>query len=276
MTVTVTVDAPDHASHGHVDTVHLSPMRAHIGLVWAMSKKNFQVRYKRAVLGVLWAVVQPSFQAAFLTFIFLYVFHYGRTIPHYPLYVLSGMLPWAFFTQGVAVATGAVVENAALVRKVAVPRVIFPISAVGGVALAFLASVAILVVAAFLSGTVSTALLLLPLAIVIETFVIVALGVLACAFHVAFRDVKYIVESALLIGLYATPVLYDLHRMPHLAQQVIRTNPMTGAMSLYRAAVLGQPLDRPAVILGVIVSGVLLAVALAVFAHRSDEFPDLV
>ena len=255
---------------------HASALRSHLGLTWVLARKNFQVRYKRAVLGVVWAVVQPSFQAAFLSVIFLYVFRYGRGIEHYPLYVLSGILPWAFFTQGVSAATGSVVENASLVRKVSLPRVIFPIAAVGGVGLAFLASLGVLVVAAVAVGSVGLSLLWLPVAVVLQVAAVAAVGTFACAFHVAFRDVKYVVESALMVGLYATPVLYDLGRAPDAVQNLLRLNPMTGIVMLYRAAILEREIDFAAVGLSAVVTVVLLAVAVTTFVRRSDEFPDLV
>lgn len=266
---TITIDRVD-------DLDHVSPIRSALGLTWVLSKKNFQVRYKRAALGVLWAIVQPSFQAVFLSFVFLSVFHYGKGIHDYPLYVLSGMLPWAFFASGVIAATTAIVENASLVKKVALPRVIFPVSAVGGVALAFIASLGVLIGAAFFGGDAGWNLLLLPVAVVLEVLIVAAIGTLACAFHVAFRDVRYIVESSLLVGLYATPVLYELSKAPPRAQVFLRINPMSGVMTLYRTALLGRPLDLAAVVIGSIVTVVVLAAALVFFAQRSDEFPDLV
>ena len=267
----VLVEDPD-----QLDDDHVSPLRSALGLTWVMSVKNFQVRYKRAALGVLWAVVQPSFQAVFLSFVFLSVFHYGKGIHDYPLYVLSGMLPWAFFASGVIAATTVIVDNASLIKKVAVPRVIFPISAVGGVALAFVASLGVLVGAAFFLGEAGWNLLLLPVAVVLEVLIVIALGTLACSFHVAYRDVRYIVESSLLVGLYATPVLYELSKAPPRAQAFLRINPMSGVMTLYRTALLGRPLDLASVVIGAAVTAVLLALALASFARRSDEFPDLV
>ena len=255
---------------------HLSHRRMQHGLVWVLSRKNFQVRYKRAVLGVLWAVVQPSFQAAFLSFIFLKVFRYGRSIEDYPVFVLSGMLPWAFFTQGVMAATGSVVENASLVRKVSLSRVIFPLSAAGGVAIAFTASLVILVIGSIVSGNLGFHLLLLIPAALLETVVIVAVGILACAFHVAFRDVRYLMESAMMIGLYATPILYTVSQIPEGLRPFFRLNPMTGVMSLYRSAVLGYPLDVASVVSGAAIAAVVLALALVLFARRSEEFPDLV
>lgn len=257
-------------------TAHLSHRRMQLGLVWVLSKKNFQVRYKRAVLGVLWAVVQPSFQAAFLSFIFLKVFRYGTGIPHYPLYVLSGILPWAFFTQGVLAATSAVVENASLVRKVALSRVIFPIAAAGGVGLAFVASLLILVVGSIVSGSAGFRLALLVPAVGLEVLIIVGIGVLACAFHVAYRDVRYVAESAMIIGLYATPILYELSRLPEKVRPFFRLNAMTGAMTLYRGAVLDRPVDWASVGIGFVVAAVIFGLGLLAFARRSDEFPDLV
>jgi ABC-type polysaccharide/polyol phosphate export permease len=252
-----------------------SRARKTAGLAWVLSRKNFKVRYKRATLGVIWAVVQPAFQAAFLSFIFLKVFKI-QGIPDYPLFVLSGMLPWAYFTSGVIAATTAVVDNAPLVRKVAVAKAVFPLSAVGGVAIAFAVSVPVLLVLSASTGHIGFAILLLVPAFLLETAVTAALGVLACSFHVAFRDVRYAVESLLLVGLYASPVLYDIGRVPAKVRPFFRLNPMAGVMSLYRCAVLGNTLDVAAVVTAVIVMVALTGLAVLFFARRSDEFPDIV
>ena len=79
-------------------------LRRVAGLTAVLARKNFRIRYKRAVLGVFWAVLQPAFQALVLAYVFLRVFHV-HSVPHYPIYVLSGILPWAFFSGSMTSAT---------------------------------------------------------------------------------------------------------------------------------------------------------------------------
>ena len=251
-----------------------SHLRNAVGLIAALSRKNFQIRFKRASLGVLWAVIQPAFQAAFLSFVLLKVFRISR-VEHYPLYVLSGILPWAFFSQSIIAATTSVVDNAALVRKVSVPRIIFPLAAIGGTAMAFSAALLVLVIATTASGLLSPRILLLPAAVLLELLFLSGVALVTSAFNVAFRDVKYLVESSLLVGLYATPILYDLEPVSSGFRNLIRLNPMTGVLTITRAAVLGRPIDGPAVATALLISVLLVGIGAFVFHRRSDDFADL-
>ncbi len=247
----------------------------YLGLVWSMSRKNFQVRYKRAALGVLWAVLQPAFQAAVLSFVFIKILHVDQ-VPKYPLYVLSGILPWSFFAQSVIAATTAVVDNAALVKKVALPLSVFPVSAAGGTSIAFSASLSVLVVATAFFGSFGPNVLLLVPALAIELLVIIGVALIAGSFHVAFRDVRYLVESMMVVGVYASPILYDLARVPDRYRPFIRLNPITGVLSLTRAAVLDRPIDMAAVWTACGVAALLVAVGAWLFGRRAGEFADLV
>lgn len=244
-------------------------------LTAVLARKNFRIRYKRAVLGVFWAVLQPAFQAVVLSYVFLRVFHV-HSVPHYPIYVLSGILPWAFFTGSLTSATVSVVDNGSLVKKVAMPLVVLPLSAIGGTGLAFAAALPVLLVGSVISGTLGVSMLLLPLAIVLEVATIVGFAVLLSSFYPAYRDVRYLVESLLLLGLYVTPILYDRARLHGALAHALLANPMTGVMETYRAAVLGRPLHWDAIGCTVGIDLLVLALAVVVFRRRRDEFPDLV
>ena len=246
------------------------------GLTWVLSRKNFQIRYKRAVLGIVWAVLQPAFQAAVLTVVFVEFFDASQGIEHFPLYVLSGLLPWAFFAQSLSAGTTSVVDNGPLVKKVALPLLVFPLSSIGGTALAFAAALPVLLVAGLVVGSLGPELLLLPVAVLLQLLVATGVATLTASLYPAFRDVRYLVESALVVGLYLTPVIYDPARAGSTVEALLRLNPLTGVLSLYRAAFLDRPVDLAAV--GVTVGGglLLLGLGLLVFRRRSDEFPDLV
>lgn len=251
-----------------------SPIGKFAGLLWVLSKKNFQVRYRRAVLGVGWAMGQPALQAAVLAFVFTRVIDF-EPVPDYLLYMLSGVMPWAFFSQGLSVATTSIVENGSLVKKVAVPQVLFPASAVGGSAIAFSGPLVILLVAAVVTGHAGPNLLLLIPAVVLHLLLVVVAGLITATYFVAFRDVKYLVESGMLIAFYATPVVYALENLSGWMRDAIRFNPMTGVLSLYRAAVLERPIDAMSVGAAVGVIGVLALIGMLAFRSRSAEFADL-
>jgi ABC-2 type transport system permease protein len=245
-------------------------------LTWTLSRKNFQVRYKRAVLGVVWAVLQPAFQAAVLSLVFIRVFKAGTGVDHFPVFVLSGLLPWAFFSQSMSVATVSIVDNGSLVKKVPIPLMVFPLSAIGGTAMAFAAALPVLLVAGVVVGTVGWQLLLLPLAVLLQLLAVVGIATLCASFYPAFRDIRYLVESALLVGLYLTPVLYPPEQLPPVLRDILRFNPLTGVLSLYRAVFLSREVEWSSVGASVLVGVVMLAIGTRVFARRSDEFPDLV
>lgn len=251
-------------------------VREFASLTWTLSRKNFQVRYKRAALGVVWAVVQPAFQAVVLSFVFIKVFKAGNGIEHFPLFVLTGLLPWTFFAQSLSIGTVSIVENGPLIKKVAVPLVIFPLSAIGGSAMAFAMALPVLVVGGLSVGGLGWHVLLLPAAVLLHLLSVVGLATLTSSLYPAFRDVRYLVESSLIVGLYLTPVLYPPDRLPDIARQILRFNPLTGVLNLYRASLLSRPVDLASIGASVLVSGVLLVAGLAVFRRRSDEFADLV
>lgn len=264
-TVTITGD----------DRSRSEALREHALLTWTLSRKNFEVRYKRALFGVLWAVLQPAFQATVLTLVFLKVFHAG-TVEHFPVFVLAGLLPWTFFAQSLSAGTVSILDNGSLVKKVAMPLQVFPLSAIGGNAIAFASALPILLCAGLVAGSVGWRLLLLPLALALQLLAVAGLAVLTSSLYPAFRDVRYLVESALLVGLYLTPVLYPPSALPDAARQVLRFNPMTGVLALYRAAFLSRDVDWLSVGASLLVGVLLLALGLAVFRTRSDEFADLV
>jgi ABC-type polysaccharide/polyol phosphate export permease len=246
-----------------------------LGLTWALSRKNFQVRYKRASLGVAWAVLQPAIQAAVMSFVFIRVFKV-HGIEDYPVYILSGVLPWAFLSQGTGAGSTAVVDNGALVRKVALRIEVFPISAVGGVTMAFASALVVLVAASVITGHLSFSLLLLVPALLLEFAAVCAVALLVSAFHVAYRDVRYVLESLLIVGFYASPVIYDRSRVPPRLVELQKWNPMVGLLSLYRAAVLERAVEWDAVLIATVAITIALVVSLLVFRRRSPEFADLV
>ena len=156
------------------------------------------------------------------------------------------------------------------------PVLVFPLSQVLAVLLVFAMQTVVLLGAAALAGTLGPGLLLLPLALLLVGAIATGVGVLGCSYHVAVRDVKFVIESGLLMAFYATPILYDPSRLPPGLRTFLAFNPMYGVVSLVRTSLMGRPLDLAALAVSLAAAAVLLVVALAVFRRRSADFADLV
>lgn len=257
-----------------VDESYRPGFRHWAGITGMLALRTFRVRYLRSRLGVGWALVQPVVQAAVLSFVFLKVFKV-ENVDHYPLYVLSGVMTWQAVSGSILGATTAAVENGALLRKIAMPAVIFPLAQVASVQIVFAMQLGALTLLAAVSGAAGKGLLLLPALALAVPFVTLGVGLLACAFNVALRDVRFFVESGLLVLFYASPVLYDPSRVPRALAPWLELNPVYGVLALARTALLGQPFQARALVSSALVSGVLLIVAWWAFRVRSRDFADL-
>jgi ABC-type polysaccharide/polyol phosphate export permease len=148
--------------------------------------------------------------------------------------------------------------------------------AVAGFGLGVGAGVAtVLVGAAVAAGTAGLRLLLLPLVPLLVAVVALGLSLLTCALQVAYRDVKFVVESGLLVAFYASPVLYAPSALTPRLARLLELNPMYGVLALARTALLGQPYPGRALLVGAVESALLLAVGAVVFRRRSRDFADL-
>lgn len=245
-----------------------------VAITAMLAVRTFRLRYLRSRLGIGWAFIQPLAQALVLAFIFTRIFEVTR-VPHYPLYVLSGIMTWQAFASCVNQATTSAVDNASLLRKVDMPALVFPLAQIGSVLMVFSLQVLVLLVAAAFTGTLDAGVLLILPAGLLLALIAIGLGTLTCSLHVALRDTKFLVESGLLMAFYATPILYDPQLVPERLREVLELNPVYGVLALMRSALLDRPLELRPVLVAVAVATLLLVVGLASFSRRSRDFADL-
>jgi ABC-type polysaccharide/polyol phosphate export permease len=243
-------------------------------ITWLLAKRTFRLRYLGSRLGLGWAFVQPLVQAVVLTFLFTKVFKVHRA-PHYPLYVLIGIMTWQAFQGGVNGATTSAVDNASLLRKIPMPAIVFPLSQVLSVLMVFPLQTVILLAGALAYGTLGWQVLLLPVVPLLVGLLGTGIGCFTCAFHPAIRDVKFVVESGLLMVFYATPILYDPSSLPPSLRGFLAINPMFGVVSLARTALMQQTFDRNATGISLLAGAVFVAIGLVVFHRRSSTFADV-
>ncbi|MBA2283594.1 MAG: ABC transporter permease [Actinomycetota bacterium] len=243
---------------------------AHREVFAMLAQKDFQTRYKRASLGVLWAVAVPVLQGVVLAVVFSKIVRFGGA-EGFGAYVFGGVLAFSYFSGTMAAGVTSIVDGAGLTDKVWFPRVLLVL--VPGVAnlVGLCVSMVVLIVALpFLGVTIGPRIMLLVPATALLVGFTIALSMVVSALHVYFRDVKFLVQAALLMWLYVTPILYPKELLGGLAPW-IDLNPLTGIVTLIHMATLGgdEAWVRPVVVS--IVATVALALAGVEGQRRHDR-----
>lgn len=188
---------------------------------------DFKVRYQSSILGYIWSVLRPLLLFVILYVVFTYIFKVGKGVPHYPVYLLLGIVMWNFFTESTIIGMSAVVGKGDLIRKIAIPRYLTVLSSSASALINLGINLLVVLIFAIVNGVEFTWYsLLLPL-ILVELFVFsTSLAFFLSAVYVKFRDIMYIWEVGLQAAFYATPILYPLTAVPEQYRQYLLLNPM--------------------------------------------------
>jgi lipopolysaccharide transport system permease protein len=238
--------------------------------------RDLRHKYKGSSLGFAWSLIHPLLMAAVYTLAFRFVVKVP--IEHFPVFLLSGLLPWMFFTTALGSATGSVVENSALVRKVAFPRIILPLAAVGSQLVQFLLMyVAIVPLLALFEVGVSPALLgLIPL-IALQVLFTAGLSLATATAYVYARDTRHLLDVALQVWFWITPIVYSAALVPAAFAAPIRWNPMTAFITAYQGIIVNRALPT-LVAFAVMVACATGAAAVGwvVFSRYQRRFAELI
>jgi ABC-2 type transport system permease protein len=171
-------------------------------------RKEVKVKYKSSVLGLAWSMLNPILYLAVFSLVFTIVLQ--NRLPHFPVYLLSGLLAWNFFSSALGLGARSVVDNGNLVTKVYFPREILPLASLGAAAVDFLTQGLVLLLFMLISryGVFGTNLLLLPLAMVALVLFSAAAGMFVAALNVRYRDTQHLLGVVLLTWFWVTPVVY--------------------------------------------------------------------
>lgn len=202
-------------------------------------RKEVQIRYRGSVLGWLWSYVKPLVQfAVFYLAIGVFLGMNGR-VEYFPLYLLSGITIVTFFNEAFANGTRSLIDNAALIKKIYLPREMFPVASMLIAAVNILPQIVVLVVIALFFGWAPSLLNIaaLLLALMIIASLATGLGLLFGAVNVTFRDAQSFVEIITMCAVWASPVMYEwtmvASKVPEWLFVLYRANPLTAAVELF-------------------------------------------
>lgn len=214
--------------------------RQNRALLAELVRTDFKLRYQGSVLGYAWSLLRPLFMFVILYVVFVQVLKSGGGIPHFPVYLLLGILIWNFFVEITAQSLGSIVARGDLIRKIRIPRwmIIFSTS-VGALINLSLTLIVFAVFMVFNKVDLMDTILWLPLILAEVYLLALGFSLFLSAAFVKYRDVTYIWEVVMQAGFYVTPILYAMSFIPNLtAQKIMLLNPMAQAIQDARYATI--------------------------------------
>jgi len=251
-----------------------SVVRHFLELLWEITKKELQVRYKHIVFGFLWLIANPLMQMLVIGFVFpLFI---KEPVKHYYYYLFAGLLAWNFFSLSLSKATQSIVFERSLIKKAVFPRMVIPISIVLSNLINFvIAFILFLIPVSFLQTLSVASAFYFLLGLTLLIIFTVGVTLLASSLNVKFRDINFFVQAILIVWFYATPVMYSLSQLPERFYWIWHLNPLTSIFQLIQAALVGSVPPEPSMMLAnfttIIIVGILGVVT---FLKESKDFDD--
>ena len=216
-------------------------------LVWRLSRNDFKKRYAGSYLGTIWAMVPPIVTVAMYWVVFDRIFGSGPQVTYtggevpYVLFLTAGLVPWFFFSDAVMGGMTSLMEYNYLVKKVVFKVSILPIIKVTAAMFVHIGfSVVLVLIAAFYGYTPTVYTLQLFYYTFCEYVFILGLSYATCAIVLFFRDLQNLVSIIMQVGMWATPILWNINTLREKYKPFIKLNPMTYIVEGYRSAVYEQ------------------------------------
>ena len=206
-------------------------------LLVRLVQRDLKVKYRRSVLGYLWSLLNPLLMMVVMSVVFSYMFRFD--IPNYPIYLITGQIMFTFFSESTNMSMGSIIGNVSLIKKVYVPKYIFPISRVLSCFVTLLFSlVAVVIVMIFTRTPVTPVILLFPLPLAYILLFSMGVGLMLSVFAGYFRDTTHLYGVLTTAWMYLTPIFYPISNLPETIQPIIRLNPLFQIIDCFREIVL--------------------------------------
>ena len=246
-------------------------------LLYILTKRDIQVRYKQTLLGATWAIIQPLFTMLIFTLFFGKLAAMPSDGIPYPIFAYAGLLPWTFFSNSVTNSGNSLVGNSNLITKVYFPRMIIPTASVASGLLDFAIAFGFLIVLMFYYGVgLSINILMLPVLIILTSLLAIGVGMWMSALNVKYRDIRYALPFLIQLGMFASPIIYPASLVPEKWRWLVWLNPVAGQIEAYRSAFFGRPFEWTALGISAVMTFVILVYSAYNFRRMEKSFADII
>jgi len=247
-------------------------------LLYFLTWRDIKVRYKQTVLGAAWAIIQPFFTMVVFSLFFGQLAKVPSDGIPYPIFSYAALVPWTFFANGLNQSSNSLVGSANLIAKVYFPRLVMPLSAVISSVVDFVLAFAVLLgMMAFYGLWPTSAVIWLPLLLLLALVTALGVGLWLSAMNVQFRDVRYAVPFLIQFWMFATPIAYPSSLLSQPWRTIYALNPMVGVVEGFRWALLGiQTSPGPVIIVSALAALATLVSGAFYFRRMEKTFADIV
>ena len=241
-------------------------------LLVELVKKDIKLKYRRSYLGILWTLIEPVLTTAVLALVFGKLMDKGDDT--FPIHILTGRLLYSFFSNSTKAAMKSIRQNSAMIKKVYVPKYIYPLAAVLSNYVMFLISLIVLFSASFVFDVIPTVYIFQAVIPLILLFVLTfGAGMLLATVAVFFRDLEYLWSVILMLVMYTSAIFYYPETLK-LGDKVwlFNLNPLYTIIVNFREAVYGNALKMDTLILSSVYSFGALFIGILLFYKKQDKF----
>jgi lipopolysaccharide transport system permease protein len=245
-------------------------------LLGALVIREIKGQYRRSFLGPAWALLQPLFYMVIFTFIRGVLNISSEGIP-YVLFTYSALVPWTFFSNAVTRCGPSIMQNAGIVKKMDLPRLVFPTAAVSTSLFdLFMSGIILIGMMFWFHVPLSWAILWLPILIFLIALLALGIGMLIAAVGTYKRDIVFATPFLMQFWLLATPIMYPLNSVPERWQQLYLVNPMVGLIEGFRGVLVkGSPPELSLLLMSVLGIVLIWVIAWPFFRVMSQYFADV-
>lgn len=241
-------------------------------LLSELVKKGIKLKYRRSYLGIVWSLLEPLLTMIVLTIVFGTL--YGNTDKTFPVYILTGRLIYSYYSTATKSALKSIRANSAMIKKVYVPKYLYPLSTVIFNYIIFLISLIVLAAVSIVLGIKPTIYLLqAPIALILVLILSYGCGMILATIGVFFRDMEYLWSVVLMIIMYTCAIFYYPEKLLKSGWfWILKYNPLYGIIKIFRDSVFGKPINMHYLMYTTAFSLLCLVIGLVCFKKKQDDF----
>lgn len=254
--------------------VQLKELYRYRSLIWNLVGRELKARYRGSFLGFFWTFLNPLLLVSVYTLVFSVYLRFGMENDYIP-HLISGLLPWLWFSSSLLEASGSIVAGGNLIKKILFPAEVLPLVVVLSNCVNFLFSLPILLLLVALFKSIHLSILALPIVICIQVVFTAGLAFMLSALCVRYRDIQHLLGNLLTFWFFLTPIIYPLERIPEKFRFLVNVNPVASLIIAYQDIFYrGQLPNFPQLLIVAIMAVIMYTMGAAVFDRYRGTFAE--